>query len=481
MNISFSATIKKHSSLCVLVPEKNGKAPKYPLLSSDVKKEIEERIKKKHFEGKLGECLELKTSEKNIERVFIVGQGKEKEFNNIRKSAGNAIRKIKKYKIKDVALLGPEGQDLEKIISGVVLGSYEFKIGDLSERFMPEKITILSSSSSGNPKDLEAVIALAQSTNFLRDLVNLPANLMTPSVLAEKSKEVAQKNKKIKVTVLGEKEILKNKMGALYSVGLGSEEESKVIVLEYYGGAKDEAPVAFLGKGVTFDSGGYNLKPTNHIETMKCDMTGAATVLGLFDWVAQTSPSKNIIGVIGAVENMVSRNAYKPGDIITAMNGKTIEITNTDAEGRLVLADCLFYTATKYKPRFMMDIATLTGAVGVALGNEITGVMGNDPSLLKKVKSCAEKEEEWVWELPLIDFFKEKTKGSISDLVNWTAGVSAGSSMGAAFLQNFIQDTPWVHFDIGSTAFHDKSGDELSPKGATGVMLRTFTQIVKSV
>jgi leucyl aminopeptidase len=180
------------------------------------------------------------------------------------------------------------------------------------------------------------------------------------------------------------------------------------------------------------------------------------------------------------VENLVSGNAYKPGDIIESMSGKTIEIANTDAEGRLVLADCLYYVATKYKPSQMFDIATLTGAAVVALGNEITAIMGNNPKVLNTVKKAAETEDEQVWELPLNDFFREKTKGEISDLVNWTAGVSAGSSMGGAFLDNFVEKTPWVHFDIGGTGFHDKSGDELSPKGATGVMMRTFRSIIEA-
>jgi leucyl aminopeptidase len=230
---------------------------------------------------------------------------------------------------------------------------------------------------------------------------------------------------------------------------------------------------------VCFDSGGYNLKPTKHIEAMHSDMAGAATVMGIFHWLAATQPKVHVIGVLGAVENMVSGNAFKPGDIITLGNGQTCEITNTDAEGRLVLADCLHHVVTKYKPTKIIDFATLTGACVAALGYDITGLMTNDASFLKSVSHSAEKCDERVWELPIIPVFREKIKSEVADLQCWTAGVSAGASMAGAFLENFVQKTPWVHCDIAGTAYHETSGDELSPRGATGVLVQTVCEWLK--
>lgn len=475
MNIATSSKIVAAESLFIVVPEKKFSVKEYEIFPEKLAKIVPEKIKNTRFEASLGDILEIDSPLKEYKRIFLIGMGKKKE-NDLRKASGLALRKAKKTKQKTLTFLIPQKSDIHAAVSGALLGHYEFKIGDTSTQHIVQKLTILTK----KKVDIESTKILAESTNTVRDLVNLPANMMTPPILAEKAKEMAKKYKNLSVKVLGNKELQKLGMGALYGVGQGSSEESKVIIFEYNGGKKDEAPVAFLGKGVTFDAGGYNIKPTGHIETMKSDMTGAATVFGILQWVAQTKPHKNIVGVLGAVENLVSHKAYKPGDILTAFNGKTIEITNTDAEGRLVLADCLAYTVKHYAPSLMIDIATLTGGCVAALGYECSSVMGNNASAVETVKKAAKKAEEWVWELPLNDFFVEKTKGEISDLVNWTAGVSASSSMGGAFLQNFVDKTPWVHLDIAGTGFHEKSGDELSPKGATGVMMRTLAEIIKS-
>ena len=326
-------------------------------------------------------------------------------------------------------------------------------------------------------KEITKAVSLAKSTCLTRDLINLPPNMMTPKILASKAKKVGSA---VKVKVMGEKQMAKLGMGSLLGVGQGSHEETQLIIFEYKGGKRGEKPLALVGKGVCFDSGGYNVKPTGHIEEMKSDMSGAATVVGMFDYIARTKPKRNIVGVIGAVENLVNGNAYKPSDIITAMNGDTIEVTNTDAEGRLVLADCLYYTATKLKPSKIIDLATLTGACIAALGYKISAIMGNDSSLIKEVQSAAGKAGELVWELPITDHFREKIKGENSDLINWTAGVSAGSSMGGAFLQNFVEDIPWIHMDIAGTAFHIKTSDSVTPKGATGVMMRTLSEWIEA-
>ncbi len=481
MKFSVASKSVSADSLFVFVPEKKWNAKLYgTFLSSSLAKQIAERMSAKDCEGKLGEMVQLFPGSNDAKKTFLIGTGKGDQLVDQRKAASLALRKAKKLKSKKVAFLLPDIFDLKRIVSGAMLGNYEFKIGDTKDQFSPSQVTLLSRTKFSQ-QELDAEVALGEATNFTRDLINLPPNMMTPKILAGKAKTLTKINKSLKVKVLGEKELLKLKMGNFYAVGQGSAEESQMVVLEYNGGKKSDKPIAFVGKGVTFDAGGYNLKPTKYIETMKCDMGGAATVLGLFHWIAKAKPKQNVIGVIGAVENLVSSNAFKPGDILTGMNGQTVEITNTDAEGRLVLSDCLYYAATKLKPRLMMDAATLTGAVVVALGEKITGIMGNDAKAITQVKKAAEQADEPVWELPITDFFREKIKGTQSDLINWTAGVGAGSSMAGTFLENFVEKTPWVHFDIAGTAFHEKGGDELSPIGATGTLLRTWRNVVESV
>lgn len=480
MKVSFSSRLGSATALFVFIPEQKwNKRIFTTLLPKNLEKQIVNHYSSRDFTGKFGEVLQLFPAPKEFSKVFLVGTGKGKKKHDVRRAAGVAVRRSKSFKLKKLAFLVPETIDPLRIASGCILGNYEFKIGDRKEFFSPESVTIVSKTPPSKGETVSE-IALAEATNLTRDLINLPPNMMTPKILAEEAKKIGKKGP-VRVRVMGEKDLQKMKMGSMFGVGQGSHEESQLIVFEYNGGKKSEAPTAFVGKGVCFDSGGYNLKPTGHIEEMKSDMSGAANVLGFFRWVAEARPKRNIIGVVGAVENLVSGNAFKPGDILTAMNGQTIEITNTDAEGRLVLADCLHYTATKFKPAQMFDAATLTGAVIAALGYEITGIMGNTPSLVTKVKKAAEMADEEVWDLPLTDYFREKIKGEVSDLVNWTAGVSAGSPMAGAFLENFVGKTPWVHFDIAGTAFHGKSGDEITPKGATGVMLRTYRALMESV
>jgi len=480
MKISVSDSISSADALFIFVPEKKwdkkifGKS-----LPSLLEKEIAQRFDQKDFKGELGEMVQIFPSLKGQKKVFVLGTGKGEDLKEQRRAGGSAIRKAKKLKLSKVQFLIPNKLDVRRIISGAILGNYEFKIGEKKEQFSPTSLQIVCQDKISN-KEISAEKDLAEATNFTRDLVNLPANLLTPKILAKKSQEISKGvGNKVKVKVYGEKELKKLKMNIFAGVGQGSHEESQLIVFEYFGGKKSEKPLVIVGKGVCFDAGGYNLKPTNHIEEMKSDMAGAASVAGIFQWIAKNKPKKNIVGVIGAVENLVSGGAFKPGDILTAMNGQTIEITNTDAEGRLVLADCLYYATKKYKPAFIIDLATLTGAAIAALGYEITALLTNDKKMLSRVTKAAEEADEDVWELPITPHFKEKTKGEIADLLNWTAGVAAGTSMAAAFLDHFVEKTPWVHIDIAGTAFHSKYGNEITPKGATGVMLRTLRNIIK--
>ncbi|MCF7831097.1 leucyl aminopeptidase [Candidatus Gracilibacteria bacterium] len=479
MKVIVSDKISSSDALFIFVPEKKWDKKIFgKFLPTVLEKQIANSFSQKDLKGELGEIIQLFPSISGQKKTFLIGTGKGEYLREQRRAGGAAIRKAKKLKIAKVQFLLPNNLDVRRIISGAILGNYEFKIGDKKEHFSPTSLQIICQDKI-TAKEVNAEKDLAEATNFARDLINLPANLLTPKVLSNKAKEVGKGvGNKVKVKIYGEKELKKLKMDSFFGVGQGSHEESQLIVLEYNGGKKNEKPLVLIGKGVCFDAGGYNLKPTNHIEEMKSDMSGAASVLGAFQWIAKQNPKKNIMGVIGAVENLVSGQAFKPGDVLNSMGGKTIEITNTDAEGRLVLADCLYYAAKKYKPALMIDLATLTGAAIAALGYEITALLGNDKKMMSKVIKAAEEADEDVWELPITPHFKEKTKGEISDLLNWTAGVSAGSSMAAAFLDHFVDNTPWVHMDIAGTAFHSKYGDEITQKGATGVMVRTLKNII---
>ena len=316
--------------------------------------------------------------------------------------------------------------------------------------------------------------------NFARDLVDRPANYLTPQALAELAVNLAKKNSRFRCKIYDLSALKKMGAGGLVAVGKGAESEPYLIVWEYRGSAAKEPPIALVGKGVCFDSGGYNLKPSGHIETMKLDMGGAATVMGVMHYLQVAQPNWNVVGVIGAVENSVSSRAYRPGDILTLLSGTTTEVLNTDAEGRIILADCLHYAKERFSPACMIDFATLTGAVITALGSEITGIMGNNQRLLKRFAQAANKAEEAVWELPLAPEHQQKVRGKLADINNLGAdGRAMGSTMGGAFLAHFVGQTPWLHCDIGGTAFLDKATERF-PAGGTGALVRTTLQWLES-
>ncbi len=476
-NMKIRATTKfvAAEAVAIFIPENKSfsslKTYFKTILPEEIVSEISLRINEADFSGKKNEILQIFPKSKGVKKCILVGLGELKQKEEVRRAAGTAIRALKKLKAKKVAFVFTE-PEMQRFVSGAIAGAYEFKIGDTKEQNRIESL-VLCSPVKISKKDLDQEVSAAEAVNFTRDLVNSPAGHMSPEDLEKSARQVA-KGKNVSITVLDSKKLLKLKMGGIMGVGQGSEIPPRMIILEYKGSTKE--PVALVGKGVCFDSGGYNLKPTKHIESMFSDMAGAATVLGIFHWLVKTQPKIHVVGVLGAVENMVSGQAFKPGDIITFGNGQTCEITNTDAEGRLVLADCLHYVATKYKPSKIIDFATLTGACVAALGNEITGLMTNTPELLQSISVAAEDRDERVWELPIIPLFREKIKSEVADLQCWTAGVSAGSSMAGAFLENFVQDIPWVHCDIAGTAYHESGGDELSPRGATGSMVQTMCE-----
>jgi leucyl aminopeptidase len=300
----------------------------------------------------------------------------------------------------------------------------------------------------------------------------LPGNVATPTYIANQARELAQRHG-FEVTVLDKASIVREKMGALLSVAQGSAEEPRFIALEYKG--SDAAPVVLVGKGVTFDSGGISIKPAQNMEDMKYDMSGAAAVLGTFEALGRLKPKVHVVGLIPSTENMPSGTAVKPGDVVTSHLGKTIEVINTDAEGRLILCDALSY-ARRYQPAAVVDIATLTGAMVVALGHTATGVMGDDEKLIEELRAAGDKAGERIWPLPLWEDYRDLMKSDIADVKN-SGGRPAGSISAGWFLKEFVDGFPWAHLDIAGTAYTERD-EPTRVKGPTGMGVRLFTEFL---
>ncbi len=323
---------------------------------------------------------------------------------------------------------------------------------------------------------IEETEAVLEGVFLARDLVNERAINMYPELLANTAKDNL-KGLEVEVEIFGKSEIEKLDMKAFLAVSEGSNKEPKFIVMTYNGDPDSKEKLALVGKGLTYDSGGYSLKPSASMETMYTDMAGSAAVIGAMKSIAKSKLKRNVVAIVAACENLISSGAYKPGDIIGSMSGKTIEVLNTDAEGRLTLADALWYAATVVKADKIVDLATLTGACVVALGNVTTGAVTNNEDLMSEVKEASELAGEPIWELPNNEDYKELYKGTFSDLKN-TAGRGAGTITAGLFLGEFVNDVPWVHLDIAGTSYLDKAAGYL-PQGATGVHVKTLFNLVK--
>ncbi len=439
------------------------------------------------FNGKLNQTAQtiISHSIKNSNSVCLIGTGKKHNKQDL-KTLGSKIAHIaldkKNTQISIITTNLKKTEDVTSLLLGLYHGNYKFTKYITNKKH--KKITDLTiiderSDSKEFLQQINETQKISNAINFVKDLVNSPAIEITPANLGLEAKKIAKKSNKIKFTELGEKEMKKLGLNLILEVGKGSGKEAKLIMLEYKNNPKNKKPLLIVGKGVTFDAGGLNIKPTNNIETMKTDMAGAATVLGLFTILSEIELPIHVVGVIPSVENLLGDEAYKPGDILTAYNGKTIEITNTDAEGRLILADAFSYAIEKYKPEAIVDLATLTGACIMALGYTRTGLFGNNKKILNQIKTASKKSGDKVWRLPLDKYHSDKVTGSISDYKNWTGGVQAGSSMAAAFLQKFVQKLPWAHLDIAGSSHLDMQIDHKS-KGATGEPLHLMYEFIKN-
>lgn len=330
-------------------------------------------------------------------------------------------------------------------------------------------------------KDFESQIdelkTVLKSQFIARDLVNTRANEMSPQIIADKAVEILQ-DEDITVKVYGPEEIEENGLTGFLEVAKGSDNPPRLIVMEYLKGG-DTKPLALVGKGLAYDSGGYSIKPSNGMDTMHSDMAGSATVIAALRAIARNNLKVNVIGVVATCENMISGRSYKPGDIITARNGLKIEVDNTDAEGRITLADAVHFAQDTYEPQMIVDLATLTGAILIALGETYSGALTNDKDALEKIQNAADLAGEKIWELPNDKYFNKYFKSDIADIKN-AGGRLAGSITAGQFIEKFVEDTPWVHLDIAGTAYLSEA-QGINSKGATGVHVKTLYQLAKSL
>ncbi len=417
-------------------------------------------------------------------RLLLIGGGKAKKFtaSDLRKLAGAAVRALKLRSLRTLAFVAPQEIPAEQAVRAIVEGAI---IGDFdpdtykSDR-KDQKIESLTVIASGDQTALQRVLdearIIGESQNFTRELVNEPSNQMTPTMLANRAQEMA-KQTGLKCEVYGADKIKELKMGAFWGVAQGSDEPPALIVMRYEPAGAPEKPVlGLVGKGVTFDTGGISIKPADGMEKMKYDMAGGATMIGAMRAIALLKPKVKVIGIVCATENMPSGKAQKPGDIQTAMSGKTIEIINTDAEGRLVLADGLCY-ARQLGCTHLIDAATLTGAVVVALGYTNAGIFANDDDIYNHFKAALDKAGEKMWRLPLDDEYKEQIKSNIADLMN-TGGRWGGAITAAKFLQEFAEETPWIHLDIAGTAWMEDAKPWIA-KGPSGIAVRSLVEFAR--
>ena len=439
-------------------------------------------IKVDSFKGDYNKIIEL-YGNNNILKLSVVGLGDEKIFNSdkLRALAANIIRNAESNKISSISIdsdsFGLNNDNLAQAFSeGLMLGQYSFNhYKSKKTNNVVKNIQIIGKS---NLKALNKGAIIGSAVNYSRDLGNHPANILTPTYLANEAKEIS-KSKNFKVKIIDIKEFKNLGLGSFYGVAMGSATPAKFIIVEYFSGKKNDKPFGLIGKGLTFDTGGISLKPPARMDEMKFDMCGGATVFGLMKAVSELQPKMNIIFAIGATENTPSSNAQRPGDIVKAYNGKTIEVLNTDAEGRLVLADVLSYINKNYKPSAMIDFATLTGAVLIALGDRASGIMGNNERLINDIKLSSEETGEKVWQLPLWDEYCKDIKSQIADIKNLGRSRLAGTISAGAFLKEFVDKTPWVHIDIAGTAWGPKEPSYMPKTGATGVAVRLIYNLLE--
>ncbi|MGL5087326.1 MAG: leucyl aminopeptidase [Clostridium sp.] len=460
--------------------------------NEDLNKSIKRLVDRGLFAGKEGEVYTF-TRENNddLQTVILVGLGKEEDLSleDFRKVAGSAIKKTVELKLSKVFLRIPAIKSLEvseiakAMTYGAVLGNYTFdkyKTDKKEAKEVEVSIGVHGASdetASEIVKAMEEGRQIAEGVIIARDLVNEPSNVIYPETLADEAIKVS-KESGFEIEVLNVDKIKELEMKAFYEVAKGSDKEPKFIIMRYFGNKDNKEDIlGLVGKGLTYDSGGYSIKPSTGMETMKSDMGGAASVIGAMSIIAKRNLKINVVAVIAACENLINGTAYKPGEIIGSMAGKTIEVLNTDAEGRLTLADAVHYIIEKENAKEVIDVATLTGAVLVALGETTTGVVTNNSEFYNTLKEVSDYTGEKFWELPAFDDYKKLIKSDIADLKN-IGGRFAGTITAGLFIREFVQDKPWLHLDIAGTSW-SSANSSYGVKGGTGAPVSTLYELAK--
>ncbi|MGF7160464.1 leucyl aminopeptidase [Rhodoligotrophos appendicifer] len=491
MKIKFAKPARpKTGTLVLLVAEGGGLGPLGQDVDTATQGALSRAMKLAGFDGKRDKFLDLLApGGVSLDRVVLAGVGKPEDLTAYAlELVGGAIAgTLKSGKSKDATIgVDFDGGPLSSpqvaalIASGARLRAYSFdkyktKKKD-DDKPNPKTLTVMSSDAEAAKAGFEPLQAIAEGVHMARDLVNEPPNVLHPEAYAKRVDSLKELG--VKVEVLDEKEMRALGMGALVAVGEGSVRESRMVVMTWNGGKKNDQPLAIVGKGVTFDSGGVSLKPGAGMQDMKGDMAGSACVVGLMHALASRKARANVVGVIGLVENMPDGSAFRPGDILKSMSGQTIEVQNTDAEGRLVLADALWYTQDRFKPKFMVDLATLTGAILVALGKDHAGLFSNNDELSERLAAAGTVTGEKVWRLPLGPEYDKIIDSDVADMKN-VGGRYAGSITAAQFLQRFVNGVPWAHLDIAGTGM-DGNKTAISQHFGVGWGVRLLNRMIET-
>jgi leucyl aminopeptidase len=484
-----SSAKKKTNLLCGFVLENSNKVLGLPKFDTKTTFSINQSLK--DMEGKLGKISVIPMpGKKPVQRILLAGLGKKENLtkDTIRFVSGKIALKARELKLSEFSIISPPSFVIEsisavsQIVEGAKMALYKF------EKFKTEKVetspnlTIIVSKSNKISKAVKNAEIIADGAIFTKSIANLPPNECTPTTLANFAKTISKKNK-MKCTIISKPELKKRGFGGITAVGQGSKNEPKLMILEHNGGSKKEKPIVLVGKAVTFDTGGISLKPGANMDEMKFDKCGGCTVLGIMKSVSELKLPINVVGIVPSVENMPGGESYRPGDIIRLYSGKTAEILNTDAEGRLILADALSYGEKHYSPKTIIDFATLTGACIIALGTNVAGMVTNNEKLAEKIFDSSKRTTEEVWELPLNQDYMDMIKSDVADMKNIGIGRAAGTITAAAFLRNAIENTPWVHIDIAGVAWTQTATKEKSynPKGATGFGVRLILDYLQKL
>ncbi|MCP8895688.1 leucyl aminopeptidase [Shinella daejeonensis] len=489
LDIGFAKTAPSRDGLTILLQAAG--QPAAAQAEVDPQGVLSQAAKVAKFSGKALKSLDvLAPHGASADRIIVLGLGSADKLTaqDWLKAGGAAVAKLRGVEKATIHLdapgVDPSAENAADFALGMRLGAYRFdsyktkKKSDEDEEKTGKsvKVTLVTAEAAAAKKEKAVTDAIAEGVILARNLVNEPANVLGPVEFADRAKALEKLG--VEVEILDEKDMRKLGMGALLGVAQGSVRPPRLAVMQWKGGKAKEQPIAFVGKGVVFDTGGISIKPASGMEDMKGDMGGAAAVIGLMHALAARKAKANVVGILGLVENMPDGNAQRPGDIVTSMSGQTIEVINTDAEGRLVLCDALWYCNKTFKPQFMVNLATLTGAIMVALGSHHAGLFSNDDTLAARLTAAGLVTGERVWRMPLGSQYDKMIDSKFADMKN-TGGRYAGSITAAQFLQRFVEDTPWAHLDIAGTAMGSPT-DEISRTWASGYGVRLLDELVRA-